>query len=661
MGSNNNISQSLSPAQYTNLSKQTLLTVLDNQGIDPTHPGDTLAHITHFDAHALLNLRAVDQELRNATDSALNRTYHIQPTNALAQLDADVQTLKQYRETQTEREQNRVEDEFVEIVGQRHWQTLDNVLEHAYEQGQWTPQTAVKDAVAQWDDWTKADYADRPDASPYILALLAKAGNSYLREVIAKHQNTLPETLTLLARREDVRVQSAVAANPKTPERTYRKLATHYLYPVRAAAALNEKAPRDVLANLSRDIHNRVRAHAAANTRTPSDDLARLSRDPNESVRAYAGMNPNTPRECLDEMIEKGDVDWMLHPGEEVGADDDTVIFRLCSLALNPKISPEQLRKLALSPNIVWTNFVASHPDTPQDALQEILNQTAQADIDPFQLLDLETQLIALITHQNITTEMLDQILTTADAMFENNQTDRIDEALAKQPKTSPACLRKLSNKTDSRVLLAVKENPNTPPACRNRLPSRATLATRILQQGPQLFDEWDGFSVPKDLLANTPEILTALEQPQCEALRIDLATDPTTPDSLLRWLITSEDEEQADVKVAVAKRPNLSTDIRDLLINMITEQLAADEDDVMDDEMTELATALAPKTDIPLQNLLDWAGYDNDLDTALAQNPTLQKLAARERHPATRDATTPRTVQDDWADLRASKRQRIS
>jgi len=116
------------------------------------------------------------------------------------------------------------------------------------------------------------------------------------------------------------------------------------------------------LAELVADDHlGGVRGQAAGNPNTPPDVLQKLARDPEWSVREAVASNHSSPPKAFT---------WLLkHDGHTHDC-----------IAQNPACPPRILYKLAKNANWMIRGAVINNPNTPQDLLRR-LAQDSVADV----------------------------------------------------------------------------------------------------------------------------------------------------------------------------------------------------------------------------------------------------------------------------------------
>jgi hypothetical protein len=590
------ISNVVSPPQRrvvaADLASEALTTLLVNQGIGPASDGSKLRAVTVLDLPSFLSLRVADRHLRDAADAALNRGHAILPSRNLQELDVAVESLK------------RSGAEHYLDDSPRLTRRISEVVSRAFQQSARAAGEATPQIVSQWDHATQRNYAKWSGARPEILALLAKTGNAKVQMAVGRHPNTSARTFASLARRSNVYVVRAVASNPGAPESLLRRLATHHLYPIRAGVAINPSAPKDILAAFTKDESDVVRAHAAINTQTPAEDL--------------------------DEMVKKGDFEWLI--GSEDAIDFEGGEVYHCSVCSNDNAWDSTLNSIAQSPALLLPGSVCSADRTPLSGLQAILSRVEAMEAGAtFELISTPDILLALAKHPNADNEFLMAVKALAVSCLDAAEVDTINVAIANHQNTAPDALRSLKNGGSDAVLLALKLNPNTPEATRVSLPDAAALASRVL--GSIGVEEELGINPTQlyELLESYPELYTSLALPQCIELRDNIVQDESAPVAVLRRLAQENDDDWY-LKALIAAHPNTTGEIIESLRVMLDNRLAAVEfrrEDLNNDELI-LARALAPNKKIPITSLCSWMGISGSLDRKISLNTDLQKVAAR-------------------------------
>lgn len=620
--SNNNCNFSRETTATT-LAQRSIRVLLGTQGINnmPSYP--KLEGMSRLDAETMQAIRAVDRQLRQATDHTLSRIYDINPRDAFTQLNADVQALKHHKST----------------LAQDNTLALNNVMESACEQSPWVPRPFLEQAIAQWSTQKRMDYVAKQNASPLLLDILANQNNSASRIAIAEHNNTAPHTLAALSKCRHAATLCAIAKHPNTPTHVLEKLATNHLFTVRAYIAKNLCTPPHVLEKLSRDLSPTVLVYVAANPKTPTSALDKLATQSNLIVHGALLFNPSTSAQTIEQIFKQKQewsiTHWSSLPSDLNWPGNGHYAF---SMAISDKLSSAALNTMARSTNLQMPIYVACNPKAQAQTLETILNTAlSQGGTES----GIAALLIVVIFHKNTTTNILDRIAAMAEQFTDPALKIVLKSAVALHSQTSPDCLQRLANTQDKRLLLAIRQNANTPERCLQNMPPLMILLDNVLQYDTDLPSVLQYFARTGNTLPADYNVLSALAQPHRNTLRLNLATNHITPDDTLRWLINAPDIDNGSIKAAIAARKHLSEDIRNMLTTVV-EQVRV-ENAQMDAPTTKLATALAARSDMPFSTLVSWIGYADALDATLAQNRSLQKVAARERDLAPKNKVAER------------------
>ncbi len=187
-----------------------------------------------------------------------------------------------------------------------------------------------------------------------VLKRLAMDGRLSVRKYVAKHPHTPVSILTQWAKKSH-ELHPWIAQNPSTPTEILAQLLKNSLKEVRQAIAENPNAGIPVLLKLSKDLAPRVRQSVAKNTQTPGNILESLAGD--WSCNSLLAQNPNTPATALEKLAtQSGIYDLFLvkHPN------------------LLPITLLKVLVRLAKNSNYSIRIYVARHPCTPQDILEQL-------------------------------------------------------------------------------------------------------------------------------------------------------------------------------------------------------------------------------------------------------------------------------------------------
>lgn len=146
------------------------------------------------------------------------------------------------------------------------------------------------------DDYIAINLAQNPSTPPQFLDILIWRDNGEVRGLAAEHPNTRPQSVA------DMRSAEATLDDYHATPESLLRLEAHDVWWVRERLARHQNTPPEVLATLSYRLD--VQVIVAGNSNTPPGDLSRLARSNDHRVRAQVAMNPSAPPEALAILIE---------------------------------------------------------------------------------------------------------------------------------------------------------------------------------------------------------------------------------------------------------------------------------------------------------------------------------------------------------------------
>ncbi len=413
------------------------------------------------------------------------------------------------------------------------------------------------------------------DAYKYLIKGLSSSEKEDLNLKIVRELEASPEVLAILAREGDSTIRMSVVLNSGVSTEILDKLSRdpHRFVRRRVANSDSDKLSTDALLSLSKDIDSATRTYVAANLNTPPEILSVLSKDKDKIVTFAVINNPRTPLEILNDLAVSSDTDIRER------------------LATSKNVSPEILAILAKDEDYEVQMGAAKNPKTPSDILSYLTFDVIPR-VSDSNILRAEDMASAIARNKNVTPEIISSLIK--DYLFSNydirsiagnTNSSEILDIIAKYPQitknyipliirnkaTLPKTLLRIAeDHPDRQVYDSLIENPNTPISALNiilrwslRFEEMTTL--RLLLEHPNLtppfFKELmeNDNEMVRGLVAFSPkappEVLAVLAKDYDKTVRRVVAANQNTPSEVLN--ILSKDE-KTSVRAKVAT--NLSS-----------------------------------------------------------------------------------------------------
>ncbi|QIP32583.1 hypothetical protein [Deinococcus radiodurans] len=396
------------------------------------------------------------------------------------------------------------------LAGDARYAIREAVAAHPY-----TP-SEVLDALAQ-DANERVQFVANLRRAPLSQAQAQQALETRRRnaKLAVAAQQAPAEMLVRLSRDRSPRVRAQVGLNPHTPSAARALLLGDQVPEVqRVAQAASPSTPGQELAALPL-FDARVREGLSSNVSTPDDLLVALSDDPLRDVRLNVLLNPAAPGGALERRLPEqpmrpvirqhprygqvqaklNDLEW-----EEVGQPDvsaealaslgqsDALRVR-CKVASHPRTPQETLEVLVNDPEEEVRSGIISRSEELAFGLQVVLAQDASAqlrqkllrrkDVDPNVL---SVVLKASLNDGDILLSLVRHPLATPELLAELADVTRteIREAVARDPRTPPPTLEKLTMDSQASVQRSILRNPACTPALLRQLANHRHLRLEV-------------------------------------------------------------------------------------------------------------------------------------------------------------------------------------
>jgi hypothetical protein len=379
----------------------------------------------------------------------------------------------------------------------------------------WMPTTSPQLVAAIAEDLNWSDLSDLCGTRSYlttaedptprseVLAELARAGSTPLRQKVAGSEFAPPSSLTLLASDKDDGVRIAVAGNPSTPPDTLAALLSDANEEVSKHVLYNGNLPARALVAAAEDQRPAVRIRLASVAATTAETLSQLAKDESPEVRRAVASNLNAGDQTLIDLASDPDEEARLNVALDAKTGKrwfDTREARDLPVEALLKLSDDE------SPRV--RQAVADHRCLPLDGFIALAN-------DP----DCNTR-------RRVETRILGHGYSWADEKNED-ESDFFVEVLTSLSVCSDIGIRK-----------AVALHPLLP------IPLLAQLLDDELVFGQESGMRDLTFSVLRDRPWYTDEDWRALARVSNPAARRTLAYLSTTPKDVVTLLASDEDEE---------------------------------------------------------------------------------------------------------------------
>jgi hypothetical protein len=346
--------------------------------------------------------------------------------------------------------------------------------------------------------------AEAPTPRREVLAELARAGRTRLRQEVAGSKFAPPSSLTLLASDSYDGVRIAVAGNPSTPPNTLAALLSDPNEEVSEHALYNGNLPARALVAAAEDQRPAVRKQLATVAATTAETLSQLAKDESPEVRRAVASNINAGDQTL--------IDLSSDPDEEVRLNvalDAKTGERFFDTRKARDLPVEALLKLAGDASPTVRQAVADHRCLPLDGFIALAK-------DP---------------DNNTRRRVESRILRHGDSWADEKNEDESDFYVE--------VLTSLSVCSDIRIRKAVAQHPLLP------IPLLAELLDDELVFGQESgIGDLPVLSVVRNRPWYTDDDWRALTRVSNPKARATLAYLSTTPKDVLTLLASDDDEE---------------------------------------------------------------------------------------------------------------------
>lgn len=224
-----------------------------------------------------------------------------------------------------------------------------------------------------------------------ILQRLVKDGGMGARRFLARRSDVPISLLAQLAEATESEVRQAVAENPNTPASCLEQLAGAKEPQVRQAVAQNPHTPITTLELLASDENSSVRMSIAERMNLSSQILEILAGDKYETVREKAMINPNLSKEAVERILcGEYATEYLKRNANFPSENPDSLSVVLNHYAKSeswlvsyialcqPQISQDLLQEKSRSISWLERFAVAQNPQTPLEILKQLAADSNQ-------------------------------------------------------------------------------------------------------------------------------------------------------------------------------------------------------------------------------------------------------------------------------------------